>query len=292
MKHLFIINPFSGHKKRQKQVVELLKHNPPDSYKIEYTHHAGHAIEIAKEAARKGVAFITAIGGDGTVNEVASGLVGSSSALGIIPTGSGNGFARSLGIPLNLKSAINVLFDEKTKKVDVGVVNDLYFFTTAGVGFDAVISEFFQQNHLRGFLPYFYYGLRTFFKYPYPPYRVIFNNEKFDICPLIITIANGREFGNGAIIAPMARYDDGYLELCILGRLNFIGGLSALAAMFSGRLEKKKFYTHRSGTNFSIASNEEPIHFHTDGEPHQSNGPLHISVMPRALSVLIKEVEL
>ncbi len=287
MKHLFIVNPHSGHKRRQKQAVALLKKYPAGDYDIAYTKGPGHATELARAAVEKGIAYITAIGGDGTVNETASGVVNSASAFGIIPTGSGNGFARSLGIPLNLQAALDTVFKQNTKKADVGLVNGFYFFTTAGVGFDAVISDFFQSNHFRGFLPYFYYGVQTFFRYDYPAYTVYTDDKKLDINPLTIAFANGREYGNGAQIAPMARCDDGLLDLCVIDRLGIKDGLTGVLAMFNGRLDGKKFYRHIAGTNFTLESASGDILFHTDGEPRKSEKPLEVSILPHALNVII-----
>jgi len=289
MEHLFIVNPHSGHKQRQKLVVDLLKKYPQDDYQIAYTEYAGHATELSTLAAKKGVPFVTAIGGDGTVNETASGLVGSQTAFGIVRTGSGNGFARSLGIPLNLTKAIDAVFSEKIKPVDVGCVDNHYFFTTAGIGFDAHISEYFQHNQFRGFLPYLYYGIRTFFRYDYPTYSIFTEDERLHVEPLTISFANGREYGNGAVIAPGAKIDDGLLELCIIERLNLFHGISGLYAMFAGHLQKRGYYSHRSGMEFRVESDSGSILYHTDGEPHHARSPLTISVKKHALNVIFKQ---
>ncbi|WP_456407503.1 diacylglycerol/lipid kinase family protein [Caldithrix abyssi] len=288
---LFILNPISGLKKNKKSIEQIIHkefqaHSTID-YQIQYTQFPGHARQLAREAAAQNVSVVVAVGGDGTMNEVASSLVGTETVLGIIPRGSGNGYARSLKIPLKVKQAIRVLQYGQVKQVDVGKINEFYFFGVAGVGFDAYIGAQFQAFGLRGPLPYFYIGVREYFRYSYEGFTLKFNGQSLHVNPLLITVANTPQYGMNATIAPQAKVDDGILELCVLNPMSVFKAAMELHHLFDGTIEKVKAYRHFSVKEVEIEREYEKGVFHTDGEPRMGPRVLKISVLPQKIKVLV-----
>ncbi len=288
---LFILNPISGLKKNKKSIADLIhkefrQHTTID-YEIQYTEFPGHANQLAKEAARQNVSVVVAVGGDGTMNEVASGLVGTDTVLGLIPRGSGNGYARSLKIPLKVFPAIRVLQYGRVKQVDVGQINNYYFFGVTGLGFDAYIGARFQEFGVRGPLPYFYIGVKGYFNYHYEAFTLKFNGQTLQTRPLLVTVANTPQFGMNALIAPQAQIDDGKLELCILNRMNVLRAAWQLPRLFNGTIEKVKEYQHFRVQQVEIIREFEEGVFHTDGEPRMGPKVLKVKVLPAALKVMV-----
>lgn len=290
MKYIFIINPKSGGKDTSSRLVNHIKETFSDLkghyFKIVFTEYAGHAREIAAECSKTGVDIVVAGGGDGTMNEVCSALVNSpNTSFGLIPIGSGNGFARSLRIPLNSKMAILKLVDPDKCSIDVGIINDQYFFGTAGLGFDAEIGAKFQEFGTRGPLPYFYIALREFFKYKYEEFTITMDNDKIRVSPLLLTIANTNQYGNGAVIAPMADYSDGLLDVCIIEKLKFSEGIRKLNTLFNNKIETLSTYSSYKTTKLKIERSQESGIYHIDGEPKQGGKQLDIELLKRALKV-------
>ncbi len=289
---LFILNPISGLQRNKKSIEYLIhrefKNHSTIDYQIVYTDYAGHASVLAKEAAQKGLYAVVAVGGDGTMNEVASGLVGSKTALGLIARGSGNGYARSLNIPLRATEAIEAIKYGEMIKVDVGKVNNqYYFFNVMGVGFDAYIGAKFQDFGLRGPIPYFYIGVRGWFQYDYEAFTLRFNDQILRLRPLLIAVANAPQYGMGARIAPHAKMDDGKFELCILKKMKTLQALPRLLRLFNGSVEKVPFYQHFTVTEVVIERERDKGLFHTDGEPRMGGKELKISVLPLSLNVIV-----
>lgn len=284
MKFTFIINPNSGKDRSKVEIVSLIKKYNRDT-EILFTEYAGHARELAKSAVSKNIDVVVAVGGDGTINEIASILTHTDSSLGIIPLGSGNGYARSLEIPLNSSDALNVIFSNQKKIVDVGRVNEKFFFGVAGVGLDASIGFQFQQHHTRGAFPYFYLGLKSYFEYDYPGFTVKMNGEIFSLNPTLITIANAKQFGNGALIAPQADVRDGLLDICILKKMTMFQALNIVLKLFNGSIEKSGNYKAYRSEKLEISS-ENILNYHIDGEPFQTKETLQIGISKQALSVL------
>ena len=290
---LFILNPVSGLQRNKKSIEYLIhrefKNHSTIDYQIVYTEYAGHASVLAKEAAQKGTHAVVAVGGDGTMNEVASGLVGTDTALGLIPRGSGNGYARSLKIPLNVTGAIETLKYGNISKVDVGKVNQYYFFNVMGVGFDAYIGAKFQDFGLRGPIPYFYIGVKGWFQYDFEAFTIRFDDRVLHLRPLIVAVANTPQYGMSALIAPNAKIDDGILDLCILEKMKTIQALPRLHRLFDGTIEKVPFYKHFPVKEVTIEREKDKGLFHTDGEPRMGGKELKISVLPLALKVIVPQ---
>ena len=289
MKYLFIINPKSGARRPVQQISNQINYQfslaKMHSYEIVYSEYAGHAKELVAEAVHNNFDMVVAVGGDGTVNEVCSGLVHTKTSFGLIPMGSGNGFARSLGIPLKYKEAIARLIDGSIHKIDVGKINDRFFFGVAGFSFDALIGAKFGAFQRRGPLPYFYIGLREFFSYEYEEFEITFNNEKLLVNPLILTVANTSQYGNGAAIAPHADCSDGLLEICIIDRLGVKDGLFKLHYLFNKKIQHVSAYRSYRTNKLKIKRKNISGFYHLDGETFTNKKIFEIEVLPKALFV-------
>ena len=283
----FIINPNAGkHKNLKLLEKDIKKIFPQDD--IIYTKCAGHAKELAREAAQKGYETVIAVGGDGTINEVTQGLVNSDTALGIIPCGSGNGFARLIKMPLknNLK-ALEIIRANKTKKIDVGIAGAEYFLNVAGFGFDAIIAQKFASSKRRGKLPYFQIGVKEFFGFKAIKYELTFEDgTKAEISPLCVAFANGNQYGSDFIIAPRADFDDGLLEMVLIKPANIFKLLLGFPNFFKEGLSPVKLTENKSIKKVEIKA-AGPFAYHIDGEPRTcQNGELKISVVPAALKII------
>lgn len=289
MNYVFIINPKSGGKDASSRLVQQIEARfateRAGKYEIVFTEFAGHARQLAEEAVKNKAQIVVAAGGDGTVNEVCSALVSSHTAFGLIPMGSGNGFARSLKIPLNPAEAIQALVMPRIGHMDVGKIDNNYFFGVAGLGLDAQIGARFQEFGIRGPLPYFYIGFREYFKYSYEEFTIISAEQNITVQPLLITIANTNQYGNGAVIAPHADFSDGLFDVCIIGKLNLLQGFCKFHSLFNNKIDKQSFYTCFRTDRLKIIRSKGPGLFHTDGEPRMGGKELVIELVKGALKV-------
>jgi YegS/Rv2252/BmrU family lipid kinase len=289
---IFIINPISGPIKRPDRLIFLINDtwkNCGIKYSIKKSDHRGHAIELAKEAVEKKVDMVVAVGGDGTINEIGRGLVGSDTALGVIPTGSGNGFARNFGIPLKINSAIKSLINPFFRKIDVGKMNGHHFLNVAGIGLDAEISAHFDRFGFRGPLSYFIVGVRQFIKYKPESMTLVLNNNHKIVCqPMLLSIANAPQFGNGAIIAPGAIPDDGLLDICILSMVSSIKAISNIKKLFDGTIDQVDEMKIYQSPRVLINRKKEG-YIHTDGDPHLELPDIDIEVLSKSLTVAVPQ---
>jgi len=284
-----IFNPMAGVKKnpsRLRRIIasELSKANC--QYDFAETESRGHATEMAAKAVEEGYNLVAAIGGDGTVNEVASGLVGTETALGIIPVGSGNGLARSLGIPMGVRGACRSLVTGEAHRIDVGRLNDRYFFVVSGAGYDAAVGHRFDRSSMRGPWRYFVAGAREFMSYQPQHVCLRFNGHQLTIDAFVLTVANTRQYGNGAIIAPQARPDDGQLDVCVVSDVNFIQMLIHLPKLFTGKIDRSRHYMGFQVSTLEVLR-DTPGPVHVDGEPLEGSRCLSYKVLPRALKVMV-----
>ncbi len=282
--HHYIINPHSGasNKDRFLSIISLLKTDP--KHVIWETTEPLEAVEFAKKAIQQNATKIIAVGGDGTINEVASVLVDSTIPLGIIPVGSGNGLARHLKLPLNYKKAFQKVLVGASIKIDVGYINNKPFFCTAGIGFDAAVAQRFATSKGRGLINYIKATLFTLFKYQ--PIQVSINEGASEKV-FSLSIANANQFGNDAFISPFSNIQDGQLELVKIGLLNKIE-----AGILAVRLFKKNIH-HSKNVHFQACAHAS-IHYaknapiHIDGENLLTdNELLKISISPLALTVIV-----
>lgn len=286
-----IMNPISGVRRNREKMVRYISDFfglKAEKGEFKITSKAGEAVHLAQSAVKDGNDLVIVIGGDGTINEVASGLVGTSVPLGIIPNGSGDGLARSLGIPRGIKEACELIEQRQVFSIDVGKANSRYFFSVAGFGFDAAVGRKFDEFQYRGALSYFYVGAREFMRYHPEKVRITFNNETRELSPLITVCANGQQYGNNAIIAPEAKLDDGRLDICIVHPMNFLYLFDAALKLFNGKLKafrKAEFYK----SDFVVVEREQPGVINIDGEPVFEQARVEITVLPKYLKVIASE---
>jgi diacylglycerol kinase (ATP) len=288
MRYLFILNPKSGKKNKSEYIVDLVRKTFKDTdhtCEFVYTAGPGDATRLAENGVENFFDVISAVGGDGTVNEVAKGLVHTKCALGIIPLGSGNGLARSLKIPINIKRSIHCLMNPVITSIDTGRVNQYYFFGVCGIGLDAMIGKKFQEFGKRGPLPYFFIGLKEYINYKPDKYLIKNKNESFEIEPLLITIANTLQYGNGAIIAPQADPRDGKLDVCIIYKMPVLKALFYGPRLFRGTIHTIPYYKSFKTKSLQITLSEKKGVIHTDGEPFITDNVLNINILSRSLHV-------
>lgn len=293
MRTLFILNPCSGHVRRKpklpSQIRAFIKANALDA-ELKFTEHAGHATELAFEGSKAGIKLVVAVGGDGTVNEVASALVNSETALGIIPLGSGNGLARELGIPLGLQKALSNLLTGRLRRIDAGLANQRYFFCTAGTGLDSVVVHKFNQRVRRGFLAYLQEGLRAWKTYKPFSYKLSLDEgPSFEKTALLLTVANASQFGNNAKIFPEAKIDDGILGLTVMPQLSTLKTLLSVLRLFRGTLSKTREIEFYQGRSLQLVGQGSGI-FHVDGEVVPYSASITFKLLPLALTVCCPQV--
>lgn len=250
-----------------------------------FTEKRGHASEITAEMLKKGYEIVVAVGGDGTINEIATVLEGTDKLMGIIPFGSGNGLARSLGIPLNDKQAVLRINDLHQSSVDSGIFNGRKFFNMAGIGFDAHISALFAEEVKRGLAGYVRTTLAEISKYRSQNYRLEIDGKAFEREAFMISIANSSQFGNNAHIAPFASLNDGFLDICIVKPFPLYQFPLMGYRMFSKSTHKSKFIEIIKGREIRILR-EFPAAVHLDGEPVPMGAELNIGIRPLSLNVL------
>ena len=269
-----------------RKLIESALIDAPFEYEFTETRYQGHARLLAEQAAAEGCDAVVAVGGDGTANEVATALLHSDVALGIIPVGSGNGLVRGLGIPMAVRKAAHLLIDGETRLIDAGRVHDRYFFGVAGFGFDALIGKIFNDQNFRGPLPYFTIGFREFFFYRPEVFILRFENRQIAVPALLVTVANTKTWGAGAIFAPDAQPDDGLLDICIIHRVKFFYALFHLPKLFTGKIDKLRKVDQYRTAHLQIVR-EKPGPYHYDGEPRDGDLELDIRVEPRALKIIV-----
>ena len=288
-KVLIIHNPRAGQKKKIKLSEEIQKWSANREYVFDYseTKYAGHGTELTKKAIDDGYACVVAAGGDGTVNEIATTLVGTDVSLGIIPMGSGNGLARHHKIPMDLEKSFHLIFSGKSAKMDAGLINGKYFFCAAGIGFDSLVSEKFANSKTRGLISYFLIALKQYFKYNSKLYSIQINDKVIDKKCFFITFANANQFGNHAYIAPHAKIDDGKLDICLVSPFKWYKGFSLANRLFNGTIQKSKIYQTINSDKVAITSSNS-INFHYDGEIMvNSSNKIDLSIKPKALNIII-----
>jgi diacylglycerol kinase (ATP) len=289
----FIINPISG--TRKKADIPLLIKGLIDKsmfdVTIQYTECAGHASKLAQEMAAAGYQIVVSVGGDGTMNEVASALLHTNTVLGIVPCGSGNGLARHLEIPLNLRDAVNLFNNCKIVEIDYGTANDVKFFCTCGVGFDAHIGHQFASAGKRGFFTYLKSILGEFIKYKAKKYRFKTVDNKFKKRAFLVTFANASQYGNNAYIAPNADIQDGLLDVAILEPFRAYKAIGIGMKLMSKKIEQSRHVEILRVEEVQIKRKNKDV-FHFDGEPcmmkkkikvKAHKGGLKVAVLPESM---------
>lgn len=290
---LFVINPKAGTKHKGDFIDQASLHLDQSLFTPEwlYTECQGHAGALAAEARRKGIPYVVAVGGDGTINECASSLVGSDTALGIVPMGSGNGLARDLRIPLDPVKAVQMLNHHKRKAIDCGLANGHHFFCTCGVGFDAYISERFSRNKQRGLIGYLRSIVEEFMQYENQEYHLSVSGVQHTYKAFSITFANAGQFGNNAFISPHADIRDGELDLCVVRDYPKHLGLSLGLRLFNKSIHKSR-YVKITRLQQAVVHCPKNSYYHRDGEVAKlDGGTLKVSILPQALLVMTDNFE-
>jgi YegS/Rv2252/BmrU family lipid kinase len=289
-----IINPISGAGRQPdvaRQRAELATAFL-DSRGIEaevfVTERGGHAHELARAALGRGASLCIAWGGDGTINEVASALAFSDAALGIVPSGSGNGLSRELSIPFDAPAALEIAISGRDRVIDAGEIEGRYFFNLAGVGLDARIAHQFAATGLvrRGFRRYLEIAGSEIFARAHHEYEIAIDDQRRRSHVLLVAIANGRQYGNGALIAPQARIDDGKLDVVVVDDRSPWGVMRHAPKLFRGRLAEVPGVTMTVATRVEITASE-PLIYHIDGEPCAGGSVVSARVRPAALRVRV-----
>ena len=297
----FIINPVSGSQETRnaKKKLPKLIMQSLDSRQwlpnISFTEYAGHATEMAYQFARMGFDAVVAVGGDGTVNEVAKGLVKGNSpdrerktALGIIPMGSGNGFARHLNIPVRPQRAIELINHSEPISVDYGLANGHLFVSTCGTGFDALIADHFAGSNKRGFSTYLQNILHDAFSYTPQTYRIVGDGLDVTHKAFLITFANANQWGYEALIAPKASIQDGKMDIMLMSSHALLGTASLALRLFAGSIDDSHFMDTIRAKEVTL-EREQAAPFHIDGDPVEMDKDIHIQIIEDGLRVLAEK---
>lgn len=288
--YVFIINPVSGSGNKQKTIdcIDKVFGGEKLNYSIRLTEYAGHAKEIAENLSKNSNCVAVAVGGDGSVNEVAQGIMGGKASMAILPQGSGNGLARHLKIPMAIEPALLSLLDGESVLMDAGSLNGKSFFVTCGIGFDAEVSYNFSQRSTRGLLGYVAESLALYPLYRAKKYRIISNNELVDRDAFSISIANASQYGNDAVIAKDASVVDGLLDLCIIKKFPKILGAQVGISMFLKNLHQSNYYIGQKINELIIESlgNDQFCKAHIDGESIETSFPINIKVLPKSVRII------
>jgi len=287
-KLLFITNPNAGPGDIEPGHLIVSAIGDRAEYVVQETERAGHATDLAA-AAVGAYDVIVAMGGDGTVNEVGRGLVGTSTPMGIVPVGSGNALARALGISLELAHACRVLLSDKTRSIDVGRVDDEIFLSTAGIGIDAEVCWHFakQIGGRRGLLPYLKHGLHTVANYEARPVLLSLNThpDPIEVKPQLLTFANTNAFGYGAEIAPGAQPDDGELDVIVVEDMTLLKAALSVRRLFRGTFDRVRGVSRYQASEIRI-DREAGGCYQVDGEAREGGSTLNVSLSPQSLRVV------
>jgi diacylglycerol kinase (ATP) len=282
---LFIINPISGGKNKD-NIPELINKNIDHSkFEVEiiYTERRGHAAELV---AQTNFDIYVAVGGDGTLNEIASKLVNSAASMGILPLGSGNGLARHAGINMNVRLAIKQLNEASVSLIDTGTCNGHTFINMSGVGFDAHIGKTFAESKTRGFKTYVVQALTEFKNYKPQKYTISYDEKVVEYEAFLISFANSSQYGNNAFIAPNAEINDGLLDVCVLKPFKMIDIFGIGFRLFNKSIKSSKYMYSFQAKEIIIEREYDGIS-HLDGEPMFFGKRLQIKVAPKSLKLLI-----
>ena len=289
-KIVFVYNPISGSHRLIPVIPIIERFVNRDLYDISIvsTEYKGNATELAREYASKNYDAVIAVGGDGTVNEIGQGLIGTGTALGIIPCGSGNGLARHLGIPMDPFKAVKWLDKSIFTEIDYGMMDNQPFFCTCGVGFDAKVSDSFSKAGSRGVLTYLESIMKEIATYHNETYKLSFDNSSETFEAFFITCANADQWGNNAFIAPTASLQDGLLDVICAHPFSVVDAPLIAFQLFNRQIDKNPNVSVHKCRRVTITRDSEgPAHF--DGEPVILGKEIHIEVVSGKLKVLLPD---
>lgn len=287
---LLVINPVSGTRSKKgidREVAERLA-SADINVTTAFTEGPGHGAELASRAAEQGVDLVIAAGGDGTVNEVASAISHTSTSLAIVPLGSGNGLARTLGIPQDTAEALDIIAADHRIVCDRGLINGTPFYCTCGMGFDALVSEKFASEKHRGPITYIRCVLREFLRYKSQPYAIYIDGRVITERAFLIAVCNASQYGNNAYIAPQAKLSDGFLDLIVVHDGSPFSTVKMGVDLMSGYLDRNtRIDSFRVSTATITRLEKGPVHI--DGEPLAMGTRMEVKCDPASLSVVAPE---
>ncbi len=283
----FIINPKSGTKDKHNFADWITSTIDTTIFEcdISYTTAPHHATKLARQAANDKYDIVVAVGGDGSVNETGSGLIGTKTALGIIPTGSGNGMARHMKIPIDFKKAVALLNTGECTAVDTLTVNERVCIGTFGIGFDAHIAHLFASAGTRGYSTYVKLVLAEFSKYKPVYFKIFADKKEYHLNCFLLTFANSSQFGNNAVIAPFADVKDGIIDISMLQKFPAYVAPHLIYRMMNNSIHNSRFFDRLSAKEI-IVRNEKIVKGHIDGEPIELEGDIEIQIKPLSLNIV------
>lgn len=294
LKVRFIFNPYSGRNRKNPylydRAIEFIARERLDGT-ISATERPRHATDLARQAVDDGCQLVVAIGGDGTMNEVAEGLVGSPAIFGLIPCGSGNGLGRHIGVRKPGRGAFDTLLRGRPMPIDTGLVNGFSFFNAMGLGFEADIAVRFSRQTNRGLAGYIRVGVPSFFSHRPERCTVHHAGKTIHVDAFTLAVMNSDQYGNDARIAPGAKLDDGRFELVSMPRVGFFGACGMLYRLGTDTFDQVKAVTRISGSKFVI-EREKAGWIHTDGEPRATTASLEVTLNPQSLRIMVPSVTL
>lgn len=288
-KLLFIVNPNAG-KKISERIIDTIRKVFPENiyYQIVIWKDKDHFKEVLDILRSQDYTDAIAVGGDGTVNQVAKSILGTNICLGIVPAGSGNGLARTLGLSMEVEEVIKQIAEGKTETIDSGIVNGIPFFCTSGVGFDAHIGNLFATSVKRGLQSYVKITTRELFKYRAKKYKLKFNGQEIERKAFFITVANAGQYGNDFYIAPGAKMNDGVFHVSILRPFKFYEVIGLLTKILQKKADKSKLIETLICSELTIEREEKDV-IHFDGEPAFTEKNVEFKCVPASLRVIVGE---
>ncbi len=287
-KVFFIINKYSGTGFRdavEGRIIDACARLKLEAT-IEYTQHKGHATELARQAVQDGFSRVFAMGGDGTVNEVAQGLVHSQTALGILPKGSGNGLARHLRIPLSINNALRLLDRHQVIAMDTFSVNERLSVNVSGIGFDAHVAGKFGKDGKRGLMGYGKLVMQEFLKFREFPMKINVDGRAMNKKVFILALANSSQFGNNAKVAPHASVCDQLIDICLIKKIPITRAVDFIRRLFTGYINRSRFVDIIHGKHIHLKFTK-PVPFHIDGESMEPETEFNIKVEPGSLRIIV-----
>lgn len=289
-KIIFIINPISGHHNKNNFPNLVEKHIDKNQYEysIVFTEYAGHATKLTMKAIEDDFDYIAAVGGDGTINEVAKCLIGKRQILVIVPLGSGNGLARHLELPFKPERLIkDVINKGKVYKIDTAVMNDIPFISIAGIGFDALIADYFAKDENRGFMTYAKLVTEKYPNYRQKEYTLILDDEKTIECkPFFVTFANSSQFGYNAEISPKASVQDGLIDVCIFKKPTFLEVPIVATYFLAKQIDKSNFIDIYKAKKIKVTRKVAEV-ANIDGEAVEMSKDITVEIIPLSLNILL-----
>jgi YegS/Rv2252/BmrU family lipid kinase len=282
----FVVNPAAGANRRRdlQGLIHSALSGSDLSYEVRLTAAAGHAEQIARQAAAEGFPIVAAVGGDGTVNEVGRGLIGTPAALAIVPHGSGNGLARHLKVSLDPVTAIRKLKAPQFDRMDVGHIAGRPFFCTAGIGFDAHVARMFALAERRGPATYVRVALREYRSYRPSAVALRIGEDEITTDCYVLAFANASQYGNNAYIAPHADLKDGLLDLCLIDRMPPLRAARVGLGLALGDLPASSAARYFTASE-AVVESKRPLGFHVDGEYAGEASSFTVGLSPLTLEI-------